>query len=114
MFVVGTIVAEGFDFKCKVEDRYWLLVGHVEQCTAQNVSITSRDEEITSVNGRTEPMNLQYLDIERQTVHYLPKGIDKFFPNLKGLEVRHSKLMSLAQDDLKSLTQLKQITIERF
>ena len=71
------------------------------------MKITSRNNVITSVNDSTEPTNLQYLDLSDQTVHYLPKEINKFFPNLKGLEVRHSKLMSLAQDDFKFLTQLE-------
>ena len=83
------------------------MAGYVETCTAQNVNITSQNEVITSVNSRTGPMHLQYLDIIGQTAHYLPKGIDKLFPNLKGLAVAHSKLKSLKQDDLRSLTQLE-------
>ena len=107
LFVVATIVAESFDFKCEVQINAWMLFGNLEECSAQNVNITSQNEVITSVNGSTEPTNLQYLDFYNQNVHYLPKGINKFFPNLKGLAVTYSKLKSLTQDDLKSLTQLE-------
>ena len=69
--------------------------------------ITSMNETITSVNDCTEPTNFHSLKFKRKTVHYLPKGIDKFFPNLERLAVYGSELKSLSQNDLKSLTQLK-------
>ena len=64
------------------------------------------NEEITSVNGRTEPTRVISLHFDNQTVHYLPKGIGKFFPNLNVLSVTNSKLRSLTQDVLKPLTRL--------
>ena len=97
---------ESFDLECDEESSNWEQVGKIKVCYAENVNITSRHEEVTSVNGRTEPTNLQGLEIVHQTVNYLPKGINKFFPNLKGLVVENSKLKSLKKDDLKSLKQL--------
>ena len=85
-------------------------IGEIEYCQAQNLIITTRDEEITSVNGSTEPTSLPGLFIDHQTAHYLPKGIDRFFPNLNGLAVWSSKLKSLSQDDLKNLTQVLSMT----
>ena len=97
---------QSFDLKCKVEKNTWDFVGPVEYCKAQTVSITSRNEEVTSVDGRTDSTSLTGLWFNNQTVNYLPKGIDKFFPNLKALVVSSAQLKSLTQVDLKSLTQL--------
>ena len=90
---------ESFDLKCKVTSKYWNPVGQIEYCDAQNVYITSKDETITSVNGRTVPTCVRGLWIDGQTVNYLPKGINKFFPNLEMLAVENSHLKSLTQDD---------------
>lgn len=97
---------ESFDLECDIRETDFEWVGKVKQCTAKNVDITTSNEEITSINGHTEPTNIQILWISGQTVAYLPKGIDKFFPNLKGLVVASSNLKSLKQDDLKLLHQL--------
>ena len=100
-------MVEGFDLKCGEVRSNWHLVRTIEYCEALNMNITSRNKEITSVNGRTGPTNLTSLEIEDQIVHYLPKGIDKFFPNLKLLKVASSKLKSVMQEDLKPLTELE-------
>ena len=101
---------ESFDLKCEVKESEWEYIEEIEYCYAQNVNITSRNQEITSVNGRTEPTSLEGLWINFQTAHYLPTGIDKFFPNLLGLDVQGSKLKSVTQDDLKPLTQLEYVS----
>ena len=100
-------VVEGFDLKCEIEKKVvWSIEREAEECNTRNVDISSRNQEITSVNGQTEPTSAESLYTYGQTVHYLPKGIDRFFPNLKVLTVDRSNLKSLTQDDLKSLTQL--------
>ena len=95
---------QSFDLKCEVKRSTWDYVGETAYCIAQNVNITTRNEDISSVNGQTG--SLTGLLFRGQTVHYLPKGINNFFPNLTVLQVQRSKLKSLTQDDLKSLTQL--------
>ena len=107
LFIVLTTVVQGFDLKCEVKKGDWTFVGLIEFCETQNLNITSTNETITSVNGRTESTNMQAIVIPSQLVHYLPKGIDKFFPNLKGLSVFNSNLKSVMQDDFKPFTQLK-------
>ena len=104
--MVSTIVVESLDLKCEVKHGNWKLTDIIEYCQPKNVNVRSRNEKLTSVNGRTEPTNFTGLFFDQQTVHYLPKGIDKFFPNLKGLAAVSSKLKLLTQDDLKPLTQL--------
>ena len=106
MFILTTIAVESFDLKCSAERFGNSVIGDAEFCKAYNLKITSKNEEITSVNGRRKPTTFQGLYIKDQTVHYLPKGIDKLFPNLKGLIVWSSHLKSLTQNDLKPMRQL--------
>ena len=98
---------QSFDLKCEIRKYNWNVIGEVENCEGKIVNnIVSRNETITSVNGRTEPMNLPGLAFYEQNFHSLPQGIVKFFPNLKALSVANSKLKSLTQDDLKPFPQL--------
>ena len=99
-----TTVVQSFNLYCRIESLHVNRVGQIEICRAQNLNITARNEEITSVNGRTEPTSLEGILIDYQTVHYLPKGIEIFFPNLKLLMVHHVELKSVTQHDFKSLT----------
>ena len=97
---------QSFDLKCQVSNVLWMGTTRFQTCRALNLIITSMNETITSVNGRTEPTSLPAFWIQTQTTHYLPKGLGKFFPNLKVIAVRKSSLKSVTQDDLKSFTQL--------
>ena len=108
LFFVTTNVVQSFVLNCSSKIGNWsVFKEQIEYCDAQNVNIISANEQITSVNGQTEPTIFQGIFIKDQTVHYLPKGIDKFFQNLKALTVHTSELKSMTQDDLKPLTQLE-------
>lgn len=75
----------------------------IEKCNANLPEITSPNDTITSVDGSTMPTSFQELHFEVKIVHYLPKGIAKFFPQLMTLNV----LKSIQADDLEGLTHLK-------
>lgn len=49
---------------------------------------------------------MRQLTISEQTLNFIPKGLEKFFPNLEILHVHYSKLKSLTQSDLKQFPQL--------
>ena len=97
---------ESLDLKCEIEKSEWHHADKFEQCTVKNIKVTTKNESIKSVNGSIKPMSPKSLWIDHQTVYYLPKGVDKFFPNLEMLTVYDTELKSLTQDDLKSLTHL--------
>lgn len=99
-------VGQTFDLKCDEKTEDWYVVGSVKLCSVQGLEITSPNEEITSVNGRTTPSDLDALYIWGQNMNFFPKGIVKFFPKLKALTVFGSKLKSVKQKDLKYLTKL--------
>lgn len=46
------------------------------------------------------------MTIEDQTVHYLPKRIEFFFPNLKFLRITNSELKQIKKEDLRGLKEL--------
>ena len=97
---------DSFDLDCAILSFNWNQVEEVDHCMTENLNITTKNETITSVNGGTEPTNIEGLWLSEQNIHYLPKGIDKFFPNLKFLIVKRANLKSLAKDDFKSLPEL--------
>ena len=108
LFIVTTSVVQSFDLNCSYKIGNWsYFKEQIEYCNAHDMNIISPNEQITSVNGNTSTTRFQGIFIKDQTVHYLPKGIEKFFPNLKVLTVYGSKQKSVTQADLKPLTKLE-------
>lgn len=82
------------------------------QCDVhRNLVIASpEDVTITTVNGKVDSHSqLETLNIRRQIVHYFPKGLEKFFPNLKNISLKNSELKAITQNDLKPFTELKKL-----
>lgn len=99
----------GFDLQCEFEESQWRKTA-VKLCETKNVVVTSPDATVTSVNGLTAEFyvneNVRQITISEQTLNYIPKGLEKFFPNLEMFHVHYSKLQFLTQADLKSFPQL--------
>lgn len=68
---------------------------------------TSPDEAINSVDNATTSTSFKGLFIESLILHYLPKGIGKFFPQLEILYVTNTFLKSIKAADLEGLPNLK-------
>lgn len=89
----------------------WLTIGTVYQCKA---TIISRDDEYLSevtnvtqnhMEGKTND-DVEFLWIIEPNLEVFPKGIEKFFPNLKGLNPADHKLKAFKKDDLKVFPKL--------
>ena len=51
------------------------------------------------------------LRMQGESIYFIPKGIDKFFPQLKSLAVENSRhLKKISQSDLKPFTQLTELS----
>ena len=88
----------GFSYKCHVRN---------------SVSITSFDaaavDEITGEHKsgfKNDNVEGFYISSKGQ-IHYFPRGLDKFFKNLKGIQISDTGLKEIHQSDLKHFTQLK-------
>lgn len=100
-----------FDLKCRVETST-----HdgkkFNEYRCDGLVVTADNTTVTSVNGNSSPdANRQILSIQRQTLHYLPKGIAKLFPGLLSLDISDSDLKSLKQADLKPFTKLQELAL---
>lgn len=73
-----------------------------------NVEITAPNQTITSVNGETSPVKfVKMILFYRQTVNFVPKGIEKFFPQLTGISFSQSKLKAIEKSDIKPFNKLR-------
>lgn len=103
----------GFDLKCSFEARYWSFEGQLKTCVASSVNVTTSNEAITSINGGTEThFYVLGFWVEDQQVSFIPSGIEKFLPNLKGILVRKSKLQAISQSDLKPFPSLQVLILD--
>ena len=99
-------VGFSFDLKC-TEHKGKIYEADINKfCKVEQLNVTSTNQEITSLNGKTESSNSEGLWIFTQTVHYLPEGISKFLPHIKSLVVNYSKLKQIRSGDLKQFPNL--------
>jgi hypothetical protein len=107
----------GYDIKCEFRINSWgFASGRTsgKQCEVKNLVLTSRNENVTSINGQTEARDrdTKIFEIHGQTVNYFPTGIDKFFPNLEAIAIVNSKLEIIEKSDLKPFRQLKMLYLD--
>jgi hypothetical protein len=81
------------------------------------INIRTRGVEVTNISDskfvtrKTEYSNIHRFWIGQETIWYLPKGIDKFFPNLNNLAVDNCELKEITQDDLKVFPKLVRLEL---
>lgn len=90
-------------------------IKEIYKCKAQNLSVESKDERVTGVNGQHAALktvgDVQILIIENQVCKYLPKDLQFHFPNLYHLDIRNSGLKSVNSEDMKMFLKLKHLYI---
>lgn len=97
-----------YDLKCDNRQESWDVIGYTYTCRAYDLSISSRDSTVSSLNGEhILHEKLEALKIESQTIYYLPKGLAIFFPTLKALQVERSELKSIEKSDLEPFPDLQ-------
>lgn len=107
---------------CKFEMKSLAFVPSARACVVKNLTITSPSDTITSISNhntnKTEEtirqQNIKVIWIQNQSVkgvHYIPNGLDYFFPNLEGIFIMNSRLKKIERSDLKAFWNLKQLTL---
>jgi len=90
---------QSVSFECHYKTGEWGTLGTIYHCNAQNsVRITSLDAaQIDSISGTHQDGynsdNVEVFSVHRHQVHYFPRGLTKFFNNLK--VIAFSKLTKL-------------------
>jgi hypothetical protein len=100
---------EAVDFQCEFTSFDNSFVKGIG-CSLSNVNITSR-QTITSVNGQSDFDGSSYkiIGFMEQVLHFIPKGLGKFFPNLEMLSIYKSKLKAVEKEDLKQFSNLSAV-----
>jgi hypothetical protein len=87
----------------------WPLKG-LYACDIKNIQVTNDNEIVTGVsqnhNAGKSNFDVDVLYVKGKTLHYLPRHIEKFFPNLKGITVFTSKTKVLRRQDIAPFSRL--------
>ena len=112
MFMALLSSSQSAYFQCNYYTGTWGSLGTLYQCGVQNsVSITSLDaaqvdyicgEHLAGYNND----NVEAFDLFKGQIHYFPRGLNKFFKNLKGIQIYSTGLKEVHQSDLKDLPKL--------
>lgn len=114
-----SIEARAFNLQCEFKDgdaSRWGYANGGRECYAKNMVVTSIDQVVTSVNGHSfdffQNENIKTFHADTQTVHYIPKGIAKFFPQIEELRIHKSKLKSVKRADLEPFKNLISLLLD--
>lgn len=116
LFVIVAFFASQYEsvtFECVYSIEDWVILDKAYGCSTKSVKIEAGDrwEALTKVSKNhikgKKNEDVITLNIENGTVHRLPKGIEKSFPNLQALRVAQAKLRSIESEDLKAFPNLK-------
>lgn len=88
----------------------------ISECTVRRLEVKEPNETVTSISGTLSSVidyeNITTFKVESSPrLEYLPAGIEKFFPNLRKIEVSETGLKVLTQDNLKSFPKLKSLVV---
>jgi len=80
-------------------------------CNAENLTTSWNDRNVTEISGKHLPgmdnKDVKFLSIFHQNCHFIPRNLDRFFPNLEDLTIRKSNIQFLLTGDLDGLNKLK-------
>jgi len=91
----------GYKYNCKVNNDLYILSSNSTQVdSVKGIHPTghSNDDEI-------------YFYARDKTINYFPSGLEKFFPNLKGIVISHSGLKEVHQSDLQPHSKLTYLSL---
>lgn len=103
-------VAQAVNFACTFvvrrppiadSDLYYTCISSVESTESSALERVSGDHDV----GKSD-VDVEYLNINQQSMPSFPEDIEKFFPNLKSLWIVESGLLSIGARDLRQLPQL--------
>jgi len=107
--------SQSVSFECEFYTGSWSTLGPIYRCDVQNyVYITSPDAaQVASISGihvtGYNNDNVEAFSVGLGQIHYFPRGLNKFFKNLKGIQIYNTGLKEIHQSDLKDFPKLTNI-----
>lgn len=103
----------GFNLECSDLQDTFLFAGNILSCVVSRLDpITAPDVEIPSVNGVFEPTDYEGLVIVNKTVHFLPEGMQYFFPQMIRMKISYCQLKSVDRGDFEWFPYLKNLHLD--
>jgi Leucine-rich repeat (LRR) protein len=114
--VVGELISECFclNMLCEFqENSFWFYIGTAEECSVKNFVVTKPDEVLNFINGENSNQfdhdDVKMLNIQSQTVNFMPDELEDFLPNLQGIRVAHCGLKSVEKSNFEAFKDLKHL-----
>lgn len=112
------VICDAFELKCNFDDvREIWTIRDVYTCDVQELSngtITSVSGDHTNYNGNTRSnSHVRSLEIKNKDSRAMPRAIADFFPNLEAIFIHNAGLEEISPEDLKGLTQLRQLDLRQ-
>lgn len=104
------VETNGFNLECTFGNNGWQDVAG-KDCVIKNLVVVKANQAVSGVNGKSvvpDPA-VKVIKIHLQTVHFMPRGIARCFPNLEILYLAYSQLKSIERNDIIQLGKLKQL-----
>ena len=109
---------QSVSFQCQYNLDGWGFLGTLYYCNIVNaVSITSPDAaQIDSISGThqfgRDNDNVEAFNVENKgQINYFPRGLNKFFKNLKAIQIYNNVLKEIHQRDLKDFPKLMGLSL---
>jgi len=78
-------------------------------CEAKDLHVTEFSEKVqqASVNYKDGNDQVRNLRVLQQTLNFIPSGIEKIFPNLRGISIEDSDVIRVFQSNFKAFPELR-------
>lgn len=109
VFVLLVSLAKCVTFECRFYTSYWTYIGDSYSCIV-NVKMANSETILESVEGNhlseKSASDVFGLQVIGQPLTQMPRNIENFFANIKGLMWTNSKLNFVSASDLQSFPKL--------
>lgn len=107
------------DIDCTYSLYNFHAVGDQYRCLVSNDIIIYSKENTqintlkgTHVSGKDDDSEI-YFHIDSKPIQYFPRGMEKFFKNLRGIAIWHTHLKEIHQEDLKPFPNLNNLHLTK-
>lgn len=98
---------------CVYMMQSWAFVENSYACVENQLIVESRNQFIAIVNkkpAKDHPYrDFKLVEFTSTVIKFIPKGLERFYPDLEGLAVYHSSLQEIDKSDLKPFPKLKML-----
>ena len=118
LVVTGCIGLYGMNLECRFH-KLRFDYGNINEdgCNARNVNVTSRDQTFESVNGQNlsvfNASSYKIIQMNDQTVNFVPQGLGKIFPNIIVLCVVDSSLQEIRKESISQFPKISHLYLKK-